>query len=281
MARYAGYGPSSFEAARRFILEWPPAGGLRRVLKRTDELRGHTIDPAASPEGLAIQRGGVGLSKAGTVRAIGVLFAALTLAAFQAQAEEVYRWIDSRGVVHLTNVPSDSNFTKYKVGSSGGTGNGILIIARREAAKRRPMAIRSHGRDARTAADFDRLIAKAARRHGLPPALVKAVVRAESNFQPHALSHAGAQGLMQLMPATADDLGVDDPFRAEDNVYGGTRYLRAMHDRFGNWKLALAAYNAGPGAVDRFGGIPPYAETQQYVERVLHYYRRYDGDFSR
>jgi len=228
------------------------------------------------------QRGGVGLSKAATVRRIGALWAGLTLGVFQAQAEEVYRWIDSRGVVHLTNVPSDSHFQKYQVGSAGGTGNGILIIARRESARRRPMTFHiPHGRDATTAADFDRLIARAARRHGLPPALVKAVVRAESNFQPHALSNAGAQGLMQLMPATADDLGVDDPFRAEDNVFGGTRYLRAMHDRYGDWQLALAAYNAGPGAVDRFGGIPPYAETQQYVERVLHYYRRYDGDFSR
>jgi soluble lytic murein transglycosylase len=238
----------------------------------------------AGPEGAMrdrpIQRGGVGLSKAVTVRLIGALWAGLTLGAFQAQAEEVYRWIDSRGVVHLTNVPSNPNYQKYKVGSSGGTGNGILIIARRESARRRLITFRSHGRDAKTAADFDRLIARAARRHGLPPALVKAVVRAESNFQPHALSNKGAQGLMQLMPATADDLGVDDPFRAEDNVFGGTRYLRAMHDRFGDWQLALAAYNAGPGAVDRFGGIPPYAETQEYVERVLHYYRRYDGDFS-
>lgn len=222
------------------------------------------------------------MSKAGTARLFVVLWAGLTFGAPEARSEEVYRWIDSRGVVHLTNVPADQNFRKYRVGSSGGTGNGILIIARREAAsRRRPMSFRSPGRDAKTIADFDRLIARAARRHGLPPALVKAVVRAESNFQPHALSNKGAQGLMQLMPATADDLGVADPFRAEDNVFGGTRYLRSMHDRFGNWELALAAYNAGPGAVDRFGGIPPYAETQEYVERVLHYYRRYDGDFSR
>jgi soluble lytic murein transglycosylase-like protein len=86
---------------------------------------------------------------------------------------------------------------------------------------------------------------------------------------------------MQLMPATAEDMGVDDPFEAEDNVQGGSRYLRAMYERFGDWEHALAAYNAGPGAVERFGGIPPYAETRQYVERVLHYYRRYDGELSR
>ena len=228
------------------------------------------------------------MSKARTIGLFGALWAGLLLSGSVSQAEEVYRWIDSRGVVHLTNVPSNTRsqqFQKYRIGSSGGTGNGIQIIARRESARHRPIALRSskrgYGRDPKTAADYDRLIARTAQRHGMPPALVKAVVRAESNFQPHALSNKGAQGLMQLMPATANDLGVDDPFRAEDNISGGTRYLRAMKDRFGTWQLAPAAYNAGPGAVDRFGGIPPYAETQEYVERVLHYYRRYDGDFSR
>ena len=221
------------------------------------------------------------MSKAGTARLVVALWIGFFACVPTAHAEEVYRWIDSRGVVHLTNVPSDPNFKKYQVGSSGGTGRGILIIARNESKRRNHFSFVSTGRDPRTAKDFDTLIARAARRHGLPPGLVKAVVRAESNFQPHALSNKGAQGLMQLMPETAQDLGVDDPFRAEDNVYGGTRYLRAMYERYGDWKYALAAYNAGPGAVDRFGGVPPYAETQQYVERVLHYYRRYDGDFSR
>ena len=221
------------------------------------------------------------MSKAGTARLVVALWIGFSVCVPRAHAEEVYRWIDSRGVVHLTNVPSDPNFKKYQVGSSGGTGRGILIIARNESKRRNHFSFVSTGRDPKTAKDFDTLIARAARRHGLPPGLVKAVVRAESNFQPHALSNKGAQGLMQLMPETAQDLGVDDPFRAEDNVYGGTRYLRAMYERYGDWKYALAAYNAGPGAVDRFGGVPPYAETQQYVERVLHYYRRYDGDFSR
>lgn len=243
-------------------------------------------DPRVGPQGVSRDllrgRGGAGLSNARTARLIVAFWAGLAACVAESHAEEVYRWIDSRGVVHLTNVPADRHFEKYRVGSAGGSGKGILIIARRESARRRPFAFRSHyGRDSQSAADLDLLIARAARRHGLPPALVKAVVRAESNFQPHALSNKGAQGLMQLMPETAEDLGVDDPFRAEDNVYGGTRYLRAMHDRFGDWQLALAAYNAGPGAVDRFGGVPPYAETQEYVERVLHYYRHYDGDFSR
>lgn len=212
------------------------------------------------------------------------------LAAAPAGAEQVYRYVDERGVVHLSNVPADTRYRKYRIGSAGGSGRGILILARRESSRtyipgmsqRAAHALVPQARGgAKGSSAYDQLIARAASRHGLPPALVKAVVKAESNFQPHALSHKGAQGLMQLMPATAQDLGVEDPFRPEQNVLGGTRYLREMYDRFGDWKHALAAYNAGPGAVDRFGGIPPYAETQQYVERVLHYYRRYDGDFSR
>lgn len=219
-------------------------------------------------------------------------FAALVLALVssrEASAEHVYRYVDERGVVHLTNVPADTRYQKYRVGSAGGSGKGILILMRRNQGRmhipgltqKASYSVASRALRGKSPAAFDQLIARAARRHGLPAALVKAVVKAESNFQPHALSDKGAQGLMQLMPATAQDLGVDHPFTPEENVAGGTRYLRAMYDRFGDWSHALAAYNAGPGAVDRFGGIPPYAETQQYVERVLHYYRRYDGDFSR
>jgi soluble lytic murein transglycosylase-like protein len=196
--------------------------------------------------------------------------------------------VDERGVVHLTNVPADTRYQKYRYGS-GGSGKGILILMRRSPSavhipgltQKASYSVASRALRGKNVAAYDQLIVRAARRHGLPPALVKAVVKAESNFQPDALSDKGAQGLMQLMPATAEDLGVDHPFTPEENVLGGTRYLREMYDRFGDWEHALAAYNAGPGAVDRFGGIPPYAETQEYVERVLHYYRRYDGDFSR
>ena len=206
-----------------------------------------------------------------------------------AHAEEIYRYTDERGVVHLSNVPADMRFRKYEIGSAGGTGKGILILMRRESRVHIPgvprTAISHYARLARGGRrnpdTFDPLIVRAARRHGLPPGLVKAVVKAESNFEVAAVSNKGAQGLMQLMPETAEDMGVANPFQAEDNVLGGTRYLRAMYDRFGDWEQALAAYNAGPGAVDRYQGIPPYAETQEYVERVLHYYRRYDGDFSR
>ena len=115
----------------------------------------------------------------------------------------------------------------------------------------------------------------------MQPALVKAVIAAESNFDPGAVSRKGARGLMQLMPDTAEALGIDDPLQPTDNVRGGTRYLRSMLDRYGDLSRALAAYNAGPSAVDRYGGVPPYPETQDYVNRVLTYYRAYHGDFGR
>lgn len=114
-------------------------------------------------------------------------------------------------------------------------------------------------------------IRRAARKYNLSPSLIENVIRAESNFQADAVSPAGAQGLMQLMPATARELGVTDAFDISQNIDGGARYLRQMLDRFdGDVKLALAAYNAGPGAVERHGGnVPPYKETQAYVNRIL------------
>ena len=108
----------------------------------------------------------------------------------------------------------------------------------------------------------------AARRHGVPEDLFFRLVQQESGWNPAAVSHKGATGLAQLMPATARRLGVDiaDP---QDNLNGGARYLRMMYDRFGDWKLALAAYNAGPEAVQKHGGVPPYAETKGYVLAIL------------
>ena len=119
--------------------------------------------------------------------------------------------------------------------------------------------------------DLSRLLDRAGAKHHLDPDLLASVIHAESGGHPHAVSRAGAQGLMQLMPATAANLGVRNSFAAEQNIAGGTTYLDALlmyyHE---NIALALAAYNAGPAAVDRYHGIPPYAETRRYVERVIH-----------
>lgn len=121
-----------------------------------------------------------------------------------------------------------------------------------------------------TPAVLQPIINQAAERYGIRPELLEALVQQESGFNPNAVSKAGAQGLTQLMPGTAAGLGVSDPFDPEQNVMGGAHYLRIQLDRFNNDEsLALAAYNAGPGAVQRYNGVPPYTETRNYVNSVL------------
>jgi soluble lytic murein transglycosylase-like protein len=128
------------------------------------------------------------------------------------------------------------------------------------------------------ASSFGALLEPAAKASGVDAALVEAVIANESGFDPRATSPAGAQGLMQLMPETAAALGVGDAYDPVQNVRGGAAYLRQLLDHFGgNLRAALAAYNAGPGAVDRFGGVPPFPETRAYVDRVLETYRKLGG----
>ncbi len=117
---------------------------------------------------------------------------------------------------------------------------------------------------------LDSMISKTASEYGLPTNIFAALVKVESNGNQKAKSSAGAIGLTQLMPATARALGVN-PYDAADNLRGGAKYLKQQYDKYGRWDLALAAYNAGPGNVDKYGGIPPFKETQSYVKRVLNY----------
>ncbi len=199
--------------------------------------------------------------------ALGVLLAVVVSASFPsvAAAGAVYRFVDEHGVVHLSNVPSDPRYRSYRP------------LAVRGTLGAPPPVSNTNRADFRR---YDDLFERASHAYGLSPALIKAVVRTESNFQADAVSRKGAQGLMQLMPKTAAQLGVRDAFRPSENVLAGTRYLRSMLDRYGDVRYALAAYNAGPTAVDRYGGIPPYPETRQYVKRVMRFYRRYNRDFS-
>lgn len=129
----------------------------------------------------------------------------------------------------------------------------------------------------RTQVPYGAIIYREARRNGLPPELVAAVIEAESDFRPRLESHKKAQGLMQIIPDTSRLLGIVDPFDPEENIAAGTRYLRYLFDRFDDHRLALAAYNAGEGNVAKFRGVPPFGETQAYIERVgirSRYYRQ-------
>lgn len=129
---------------------------------------------------------------------------------------------------------------------------------------------------------FDSIIEAAAARHGVDPSLIKAIIHTESDFNPYARSHAGAQGLMQLMPATADRFGVYNVYDPEANINAGTKYIAWLINRYAhNLSFALAGYNAGEGNVDKYNGIPPFSETQNYVRKVLdRYYNLYQNDTS-
>jgi soluble lytic murein transglycosylase-like protein len=122
---------------------------------------------------------------------------------------------------------------------------------------------------------YEEIIQEAAKEHGMDPALIRAVMQTESAFHPYAVSRAGAEGLMQLMPALADEMGVENSFDPRENIMGGARYLKRLLDYHnGNLDLALASYNAGPGNVERYGGVPPFRETRRYVKTIKALYAR-------
>lgn len=176
----------------------------------------------------------------------------------------VFAYTDKDGVIHLTNIPNDPRYRPYPLSGKNNTFKWQDDIGKLR---------RVHKVDVQS---YDELIVEAALYYTLPPALVKAVVAVESSFEPAAVSHAGAQGLMQLIPSTARAMQVRDPFDPRDNIYGGARYLRIMANEFkGNVRLTVAAYNAGPKRVTRAGGVPEIDETQRYVRRVLTLYQHY------
>ena len=161
---------------------------------------------------------------------------------------DIYRYVDASGIVHFTDTPTSGQYQFFRKEKKQQGGKGSVTD----------------------------LIKHYASVFNLDDSLVRAVIKVESDYNPNALSSKGAQGLMQLIPETARDMKVTDPFNPEDNIRGGSRYLRLMLDQFdGSLDLALAAYNAGPSAVRRHGGIPPYEETRRYVEKVKKYLRHY------
>ena len=182
-----------------------------------------------------------------------ILFTALVLplSAVTLHAD-VYRYLDEDGTVCFTNlVPPTS---KYQV-----------IIKER---KRFPQS--------RSTKQYDGYIQDASLKHGVSFSLLKAIIKAESDFDPGAVSNKGAKGLMQIMPSNFKDLGIQNPFNPRENIMGGALYMRRLLDRFnGRVRLALAAYNAGTETVDRCNGIPPIAETEEYVRKVMGFYKTF------
>jgi len=184
-----------------------------------------------------------------------IIFACLCPSVLRA---DIYRYVDPDGVVHFTNTPCDVKCDLY--------------------IREGPQQEESSPAGDLTRVWMDEYVDRFSRAHDLSPALVKAIIRAESNGERFAVSPKGAQGMMQLMPFTSKRLKVSDPFDPVENIEGGVKYIKELFGVFeGNLVYTVAAYNAGPEAVRKYGGVPPYKETRQYVKRVLDYYRQYSS----
>ena len=179
-----------------------------------------------------------------------------------------YSWVDDQGVLHLTNL-SRKEVERSDLDAKDRFGGKAPIVLKLSGGKKRKLFPVNVSR-------YDGLIRRAAKHYKLPFAFVKSVIKVESNFNPTAVSRAGAKGLMQLMDFTAKDMSVEDSFDPEQNVFGGTRYLRLMANQFdGDIELTAAAYNAGPTAVRKAKGVPNFRETKKYVVRVKQMYEYY------
>ena len=185
-----------------------------------------------------------------------------------------FKYVDESGVVHITNRPRSTKGGDWKLYKS--------IAANRTGVARTPGKAGSGATtilDSEKAHRYDAYIRGAALRYQLPESFVRAVIHTESRFNVRAVSHAGAMGLMQLMPSTAVFLGVGEPFDPRQNIYGGCKLLRLLANRFnGDMVLVAAGYNAGAGAVLKYGGVPPYVETRAYVKSVLRRYYAYERE---
>jgi Rod binding domain-containing protein len=166
-----------------------------------------------------------------------------------------------------------------EVHPSGSPESGIAPAVVSPAATRPDSASPAAGTPESRLAPFEEMIRDAAGEHGVDPALIKALIMSESSGRPAIESRRSAKGLMQLLDSTASDMGVKDVWDPRENIFGGTKYLRKLMDRFdGNLRLALASYNAGPATVERYGGIPPYRETREYIERVTQFMNQFKQD---
>ncbi|OGP91964.1 MAG: hypothetical protein A2Z19_03995 [Deltaproteobacteria bacterium RBG_16_54_18] len=189
------------------------------------------------------------------VTIIGILFFAGIC--YSPAFADIFLYVDKEGVMHFSNAPTQGRYRVYMRESSG-LSTPIVASYKPDTDK------------------YDPFITQSCRLHGVDFALVKAVIRAESSFDPYAISIKGAEGLMQLMPETSKRLNVANPFNPQENIAGGVQYLKYLLDRFNaDLKLCLAAYNAGETTVAQIKGIPNYRETKNYIAEVLRYYQEY------